>query len=186
MGKIKKNKQDKLSSGEVNKSNSISLADLVKLPEEEREFINWIRKEKTIIFAQALDKLKGDTDKTETILKDLTKQNFLIVKETPKGIVYQINSKSSKQRKKSKGVFSILEKKVSIITFPLLIFLTILSAVLLIPFVFSDIYLSTLRDNSFNFHEFIKGNLYKQITGYIAMFFVLLERILTLRKRGRG
>ncbi|QDZ39654.1 hypothetical protein FRE64_06740 [Euhalothece natronophila Z-M001] len=43
-----------------------------------------------------------------------------------------------------------------------------------------------LREESFNWYLFLQGNVYKQITGYVALFFVVLEMVLTLRKRGRG
>lgn len=70
--------------------------------------------------------------------------------------------------------------------FSTLIFLTFFSVILLLPFVFSPLYLPKLQDNNFDLHLFFKGDLYKQITGYTALVFVLLEMVLTAKKRGRS
>jgi hypothetical protein len=70
--------------------------------------------------------------------------------------------------------------------FKVLIGLTLLTALLLIPFVFSEQYLDALRARSVDLHQFLRGELYKQGTGYAALIFVLLELLLTVRKRGRG
>lgn len=70
--------------------------------------------------------------------------------------------------------------------FKILIGLTLLTAALLVPFALSEVYLDALRDRSFDLHQFIRGELYKQSTGYVALAFVLLELLLTVRKRGRG
>lgn len=67
-----------------------------------------------------------------------------------------------------------------------LILLTLLSAALLAPFVVSPIYLDALREHSVELHRFIRGELYKQTTGYVALAFVVLEMLLSLRKRGRS
>ncbi|MEM8605259.1 MAG: hypothetical protein AAGF24_15675 [Cyanobacteria bacterium P01_H01_bin.121] len=72
-------------------------------------------------------------------------------------------------------------------SFRVLIALTLLSALLLLPFAVSDLYLATLRDHGFErfrVYEFLRGDLYKQATGFTALLFVLLEMGLTLRKRG--
>lgn len=69
--------------------------------------------------------------------------------------------------------------------FSTLIGLTFLCSALLFPFAISALYLPELRNQAFDFHELIRGDLYKQITGYIALVLVLGEMILTLRKRGR-
>ncbi|MEM9266493.1 MAG: hypothetical protein AAGA46_13290 [Cyanobacteria bacterium P01_F01_bin.13] len=69
--------------------------------------------------------------------------------------------------------------------FSTLILLTLLSALLLAPFVVSPIYLDMLRERSVELHQFIRGEIYKQVTGYVALAFVVLEMLLTLRKRGR-
>ena len=70
--------------------------------------------------------------------------------------------------------------------FKVLIGLTLLTALLLTPFVFSEYYLELLRLRSVDLHQFLRGELYKQGTGYAAMAFVVLEMLLTVRKRGRG
>ncbi|MDJ0537043.1 MAG: hypothetical protein QNJ70_31925 [Xenococcaceae cyanobacterium MO_207.B15] len=70
--------------------------------------------------------------------------------------------------------------------FSTLIILTLLSAAILTPFAFSSIYIPILREKAFTTLLFLEDNLYKQITGYIALAFVILEMVLTARKRGRG
>lgn len=70
--------------------------------------------------------------------------------------------------------------------FSTLIILTLVTALILTPFVVSPIYLPMIRDRVFDTYLFLQDNLYKQITGYVALAFVLLEMILTLRKRGRS
>ncbi|MBE9029784.1 hypothetical protein IQ266_08595 [filamentous cyanobacterium LEGE 11480] len=70
-------------------------------------------------------------------------------------------------------------------SFKTLIILTLISVALLAPFAFSASYFPLLRDQAFDFHEFLRGDLYKQVTGYISLAFVLVEMVLTLRKRGR-
>ena len=70
--------------------------------------------------------------------------------------------------------------------FSTLVILTLLSALILIPFAFSPIYIAVLREKYFSVLLFLEDNLYKQITGYIALIFALLEMILTARKRGRS
>ena len=70
--------------------------------------------------------------------------------------------------------------------FSTLILLTLISAAILAPFAFSSLYLASLRENSFQFHQFLQGEIYKQSTGYLAMVLVLMEMVLTARKRGRG
>jgi len=70
--------------------------------------------------------------------------------------------------------------------FSTLILLTFIAAAILAPFAFSSVYLITLRDNHFRFHQFLQGELYKQVTGYLALVLVLMELMLAARKRGRG
>ena len=69
--------------------------------------------------------------------------------------------------------------------FKILIGLTLLTALLLTTFALSVHYLDWLRDRSFELHPLIRGEAYKQVTGFIALAFVLGEMILTIRKRGR-
>ena len=70
--------------------------------------------------------------------------------------------------------------------FSTLILLTLLSAVILIPFAVSPIYIPILREKAFDVLYFLQANLYKQITGYVSLAFVIAEMVLTARKRGRG
>ncbi|MEO0408796.1 MAG: hypothetical protein AAF289_15745 [Cyanobacteria bacterium P01_A01_bin.135] len=71
-------------------------------------------------------------------------------------------------------------------SFKVLIGLTLLTALLLLPFAFSPIYLDWLRQRSVDLHQFVRGELYKQSTGYVALSFALLEVLLSVRKRGRN
>lgn len=71
-------------------------------------------------------------------------------------------------------------------SFKVLIGLTLLTAALLTPFALSDYYLDMLRSRSVELHHFIRGEVYKQGTGYAALVFVIIELLLTVRKRGRG
>ncbi|MEC4983056.1 MAG: hypothetical protein SAJ37_05250 [Oscillatoria sp. PMC 1068.18] len=70
--------------------------------------------------------------------------------------------------------------------FSTLIILTFVSVAILTPFVLSPWYLDILREQAFETHQFFKGEIYKQATGYIALVFVLMEMLLTVRKRSRG
>lgn len=70
--------------------------------------------------------------------------------------------------------------------FSTLILLTVICAILLTPFVFSPNYIPVLRLNDFDLYLAFQSELYKQITGYLSLSFVLLEMALTLRKRGRS
>ncbi|MEO0825557.1 MAG: hypothetical protein AAFY20_25955 [Cyanobacteria bacterium J06639_14] len=70
--------------------------------------------------------------------------------------------------------------------FKVLIGLTLLTALLLLPFAFSQGYLDWLRAQSFDLHRFLRGEWYKQITGFTALTLVLLEVMLTVRKRSRS
>ena len=67
-----------------------------------------------------------------------------------------------------------------------LIILVFLSAVILTPFAVSHLYEPIIREQFFDFLLLIQGNIYKQITGYIALAFVILEMVLVARKRGRS
>ncbi|MEL6937843.1 MAG: hypothetical protein AAFO84_01475 [Cyanobacteria bacterium J06598_1] len=70
--------------------------------------------------------------------------------------------------------------------FSTLIILTLVSAVLLVPFALSPIYLDVLRDRSFDLHQFLRGERYKQATGYVSLTLVVVEMLLTARKRSRS
>ncbi|NEO75963.1 hypothetical protein [Moorena sp. SIO4G3] len=70
--------------------------------------------------------------------------------------------------------------------FSTLIILTFICVVILTPFALSPLYLPMLRDNYFKWYQLLQGELYKQITGYLSLAFVLFEMVLTARKRSRG
>ncbi len=70
--------------------------------------------------------------------------------------------------------------------FATLIILTLVTAALLLPFAFSAGYLDALRNRSVNLHQVLRGELYKQTTGYLSLAFVGLEMALTVRKRSLG
>ena len=70
--------------------------------------------------------------------------------------------------------------------FSTLIILTLISAVILAPFAVSPIYIPILREKAFDVLFFLQADLYKQITGYVALAFVVIEMILIARKRARG
>jgi len=70
--------------------------------------------------------------------------------------------------------------------FSTLIILTLVSAAILAPFAFSPIYIPVFRAQAFDLLYFLQANLYKQITGYISLAFVIFEMVLTARKRGKG
>ena len=70
--------------------------------------------------------------------------------------------------------------------FSTLILLTVITIFLLIPFVISPWYFEILQENFFELQLVLKGEVYKQITGYLSLLFVLFEIFLTARKRGRG
>lgn len=64
-----------------------------------------------------------------------------------------------------------------------LIVLSLACAVLLIPFSVSSVYLDAMRDRAFNLHQFTRGEVYKQGTGYASLVLVGIEMLLTVRKR---
>lgn len=70
--------------------------------------------------------------------------------------------------------------------FSTLIILTLISAAILTPFAVSPIYIPILREKAFDVLFFLQADLYKQITGYVSLAFVILEIILVARKRARG
>jgi len=69
--------------------------------------------------------------------------------------------------------------------FSTLIILTLVCAVLMIPFALSPIYLDMMHDRSLDLHRFLRGEVYKQGTGYTALVLVAVEMMLSARKRSR-
>ena len=70
-------------------------------------------------------------------------------------------------------------------SFKVLIGLTLLTALLLLPFAFSASYLDILRQSAYELHPYLRGEWYKQGTGFAALTFALVEVLLTVRKRSR-
>ena len=70
--------------------------------------------------------------------------------------------------------------------FSTLIILTLISAVILAPFAVSPIYIPIMRERAFDVLYFLQDNLFKQITGYVSLVFVIIEMVLIARKRGKG
>ncbi len=70
--------------------------------------------------------------------------------------------------------------------FSTLIILTLISAAILAPFAVSPIYIPIFREQAFDVLYFLQANIYKQITGYISLAFVIAEMVLTVRKRGKS
>ncbi|MGD1897639.1 MAG: hypothetical protein ACFB16_11890 [Phormidesmis sp.] len=69
--------------------------------------------------------------------------------------------------------------------FSTLIILTLVSALLLVPFAASPMYLDAMRDRSFELYQFLRGEVYKQGTGFASLALVAVEMLLTARKRSR-
>lgn len=70
--------------------------------------------------------------------------------------------------------------------FSTLIVLTLVCAALLVPFALSPMYLDMMRDRSFDLHQFLRGEIYKQGTGFTALVLIAIEMLLSLRKRSRA
>lgn len=71
-------------------------------------------------------------------------------------------------------------------SFKVLIGLTLLTALLLLPFALSPFYLDWLRQQAVELYGLLRGELYKQGTGFATLALVIGEVLLTARKRGRG
>ncbi|MEO1520532.1 MAG: hypothetical protein AAFU78_07110 [Cyanobacteria bacterium J06633_2] len=69
--------------------------------------------------------------------------------------------------------------------FSTLILLTVLTAIILVPFALSSAYMPMLRDRAFELYELFRTDVYKQATGFVLLALVLAEMGLSLRKRGR-
>ncbi|MGD1901115.1 MAG: hypothetical protein ACFB9N_02620 [Geitlerinemataceae cyanobacterium] len=71
-------------------------------------------------------------------------------------------------------------------SFKALILLTFATVLLLLPFVFSPVYVEVMRDRAIELYHVLRGELYKQATGFAALTFVIVEVLLTVRKRSRS
>ena len=158
------------------------VANISLLSEPERKIINWVKRQGKSTLEAIAKEISANIDTTKTILVKLELLGFLKKSLVAGELYYQVVAESQKSRLISAGFFKKIEK----ISFATLIFLTLLTAALLTPFAFSSIYLDILRERAFNFYQILQEDIYKQITGYTALSFVILEMILTARKRGRG
>ena len=161
-------------------------ANILNLSASESKLINWLRRKRECKLEEVVAEIIADRATAKEILASLQAKNFLKPIELKGELLYQLQFPTQKKDKFIERFLKGIELKIGKITFSRLIILTFISAALLSPFVLSPIYLPILRDNNFEFHQFLKGDLYKQITGYTALFFILLEMILTVRKRSRG
>lgn len=93
---------------------------------------------------------------------------------------------SKPERKPPNRFWQTLERGVGQLKFSTLIALTFITVALLTPFALSPLYLPLLRNNAFDLHQVLKGELYKQITGYTSLVLIVFEMVLIARKRGRG
>lgn len=164
----------------------LSQADLFNLSETEQTLINWLRRKQQCTLEEVVAEIISDKTLAKETLKSLQEKNFLKKIEVKGDTFYRLQFPAQKKNKFAEKFLKKIEKKVGRVNFKTLIILTFITVFILIPFVLSPLYLPILRDENFDLHQLFLGDLYKQITGYIALFFVLLEMILTVRKRGKG
>ncbi len=174
-------KQDNLKT-----TRKVNEANILNLSESETKLVNWLRRKRECSLEEIVAEIIPDKANAKEILASLQTKSFLKRIEFKGEFLYQLQFPAQKNDRFIERFLKSIELKIGKITFAKLITLTFISAALLTPFVLSPIYLAILRDHNFDFHQFLKGDLYKQITGYTALFFILLEMILTVRKRGRG
>ena len=152
----------------------------------EQKVIQWLRIKKQCTIAEVISEFSIDNIEADYILAELKQRNLVKMIELEGDQVYLLQVSNLKKEKFIESKLKALEKKIGKMTFRTLIVLTFVTAFLLVPFVFSPVYLPILRESDFDLHQFLHGNSYKLATGYIALFFTFLEMILTARKRGRG
>ncbi len=152
----------------------------------EQKVIQWLRIKKQCTIDEMISEFAIDNIEADYILAELKQRNLVKMIELEGDQVYLLQVSNLKKEKFIESKLKALEKKIGKMTFRTLIVLTFVTAFLLIPFVFSPVYLPILRESDFDLHQFLHGNSYKLATGYIALFFTFLEMILTARKRGRG
>lgn len=166
-------------------SASIAVADILALPEPERKLVNWMRRQEAPTLREVAAEMGGDEEEAIAILQVLIKKGFVEQQNRAGQLSYQIVLAPKRGREVPTGLLQSLNQKLAKIKFSTFIGLTFLVVALLAPFALSQLYLEVLRDRAFSWHQFIVGDTYKLATGYIALFFVLLEMLFTLRKRGR-
>ena len=168
------------------KSTGISTADILSLPDSEKKLVNWLRRQQECTLKEIAQYLQKEQSSALPILEKLEATGFVQHREVDGLFFYSINFKGKTQGNISGGFWKKLEKKVGSVKFSTLIVLTLITAALLTPFAFSSVYLANIRDNSFDLYQIFQQDLYKQITGYVSLAFVIFEMIITARKRGRG
>ena len=168
------------------KSKGVSLADILTLPELEKKLVNWLRRQKESSLSEVAYYLEQDPKSVEALLETLEAKGFVVKREVSGVFFYRINFASQKNNKNNSSFWQQLEKKISNIKFSTLIILTLITAFLLTPFAFSSVYLVSIREEFFDLYQIFRDDLYKQITGYISLAFVIFEMIITARKRGRN
>ncbi len=159
-----------------------SLASILTLSEQERKLVNWMRREGDCTLAQVTAKVGKDETFAVTLLDSLEQKKLVTKKLVSGEFYYHISLAPRGDRQVPHSLLDGLSK----LKFSTLVVLTFITVALLAPFVFSPIYLPILRDNAFATYQFLQGDLYKQITGYTSLVLVLLEMVLTARKRGRS
>lgn len=167
------------------KTGSIQVADILALPEAERKLVNWIRRQEAPTLGEVTAQMGGDEAEAIAMLEVLIKKGFVQQQEKAGRSIYRIVLAPKRAREVPKTLVQSFNETLGKIKFSTFIGLTFITVVLLTPFALSKVYLEVLRDRAFDWHQLILGDTYKLATGYIALFFVLLEMLFTLRKRGR-
>lgn len=171
-------KQSRRSPSKNNKKN----ADILTLPDFQRQLVNWLKRQGECSLEKIAERFQQDRADIRSILDELKQKGFVQQKVVVGELHYQTCLDNNTD---SASIWQTLEAKLGKVTISTLIILTFLTVALLTPFAFSKLYLALLRDRVFEWHQFLHTDIYKQITGYLALFFVFLEMVLTLRKRGR-
>ncbi|MGK7876209.1 MAG: hypothetical protein AB4426_23805 [Xenococcaceae cyanobacterium] len=168
------------------KSTGHSVANILTLPESERKLVNWIRRQGKCTLLEVAAQIGEDETAARTLLDTLEEKGFLQKRLVAGDFSYQICLVTKQGGKPSGEILQAFEKKFGKLKFSTLILLTFVTVALLTPFALSPLYLPILRDKAFKLHQLLQGDIYKQITGYTSLAFVLFEMLLTARKRGRG
>lgn len=159
---------------------------IVNLPPEERSLVNWMKRQQDCSIEEIAAHIGQDRAAAKRAIEELMSKGFVEQREVAGLLRYGILRESKGGGIVSGNFLKDLEKQLGQIKFSTLITLTFITAFLLIPFAGSQLYLPILRDTAFAWHQFLQGDIYKLTTGYIALLFVGLEMLFTLRKRGRA
>lgn len=159
---------------------------IVNLPPEERSLVNWMKRQQDCSIEKIAAHIGQDRAAAKRAIEELMSKGFVEQREVAGLLRYGILRESKGGGIVSGNFLKDLEKQLGQIKFSTLITLTFITAFLLIPFAVSQLYLPILRDTAFAWHQFLQGDIYKLTTGYVALLFVGLEMLFTLRKRGRA